>query len=120
MKRITIEYDGFETSIKWSDNVTPIEALGMLRYHEKNVFVGLLNYNQTRKEDEIVIKKDEILISDLNISRRLYNRLKENNINTLLELEKLSKLDLLKFRKFGVRLANEVELILKEYNLNLK
>ena len=54
MKTITITFDGVKTDIKWSENVNPIEALGLLRYHEKNLYAGFLNYNLSvqKKQDK--------------------------------------------------------------------
>ena len=118
-KTITIEYDGLETSIKWS-NVTPIEALGILRYHEKNVFVGLLNYNQSLKEDEVTLKKDEIYISDLGLSERTKNCLKSEDIRTLTDLCKYDLRDLIRIRNFGNKSLHEIKVISEKYNLNLK
>ena len=118
MKTITIEYDGLETSIKWSDDVTPIEALGMLRYHEKNVFVGLLNYNKSRKEDELTLKKDEqqVYIKDMDLSVRTKNCLMNNKIYTLKDLNQLSDKDLLRIRNFGNKCLSELQYVLKNTN----
>ena len=118
-KTITIEYDGLETSIKWS-NLTPIEALGILRYHEKNVFVGLLNYNESRKEDEVTLKKDEIYIQDLGLSERTINCLRGEGIKTLTDLCKYDFRDLIRIRNFGNKSLHEIQVISEKYNLNLK
>lgn len=120
MKTITIEYDGLETSINWSDNVTPLEALGMLRYHEKNVYAGLLNYNLSRKENEVTLKKDEIYISDLGLSSRTNNCLKSEGIKTLTDLCKYDFRELIRIRNFGNQSLNEIKVISDKYNLNLK
>lgn len=120
MKTITIEYDGLETSINWSDNVTPLEALGMLRYHEKNVYAGLLNYNLSRKENEVPLKKDEIYIQDLGLSERTNNCLRSEGIKTLTDLCKYDLRDLIRIRNFGDRSLHEIKVISDKYNLNLK
>ncbi len=49
-KTITIEYNGLQTSIKFNDELTPLEVLGLLRYHEKNLFAGLLKHNEEKNE----------------------------------------------------------------------
>jgi DNA-directed RNA polymerase alpha subunit len=120
MKTITIEYNGLETSIKWSDDVTPIEALGMLRYHEKNVFAGLLNYNQSRKEDEVTLKKDEIYIRNLDISIRTINVLEQNKIFTIRKLSEYTNRELWRLRGLGKKGIDELRDLSDKYNLNLK
>ena len=85
----------------------------MLRYHEKNVFVGLLNYNQSRKEDEVTLKKDEIYIKDMDLSVRTKNCLIDNKIYTLKDLKKLSDKDLLRIRNFGNKCLSELQYVLK-------
>ncbi len=116
MKTITIEYDGLTTSIKWTDNVTPLEALGLLRYHEKNVYAGLLNYNLSLEKEKTEPKKD-IYIRDLRWPTRLYKCLRENNINTLSDLEKICMRDLLRFRNLGKKSIEQLEILLKEHNI---
>ena len=114
MKKITIEYNGLETSIKWSDDITPIEALGMLRYHEKNVFVGLLKYNEEKNEKKEPEK--QVYIKDMDLSVRTKNCLLDNKIYTLKDLEQLSDRDLLRIRNFGNKCLSELQYVLKNLN----
>lgn len=117
MKTITITYDDITTSIDWSDNVTPLEALGILRYHEKNVYAGLLNYNLSLETEKT--PKQELYIRDLDMSVRLYNCLRRNGVETLADIEKLNERDLLMFRNMGKTSVQELKYILKEHNLKL-
>jgi DNA-directed RNA polymerase alpha subunit len=114
MKTITIEYNGLQTSIKWSDDVTPIEALGMLRYHEKNVFAGLLNYNIEKNEKKE--PEQQVYIKDMDLSVRTKNCLLDNKIYTLKDLEQLTDRDLLRIRNFGNKCLSELQYILKNLN----
>jgi DNA-directed RNA polymerase subunit alpha len=115
MKTITIEYNGLETSIKWSDDVTPIEALGMLRYHEKNVFAGLLKYNEEKNKKK-EREQQQVYIKDMDLSVRTKNCLLDNKIYTLKDLEQLTDRDLLRIRNFGNKCLSELQYVLKNLN----
>ena len=63
---------------------------------------------------------DKILIEELELSVRAYNCLKRANIHTLGELSKHSKENLLEFKNFGQKSADEVcDTLQKRFNLNL-
>jgi len=114
MKTITIEYNGLQTSIKWTDEVTPLEALGMLRYHEKNLFASLLKHNEENNEKKE--PEQQVYIKDMDLSVRTKNCLLDNKIYTLKDLEQLSDRDLLRIRNFGNKCLSELQYILKNLN----
>jgi DNA-directed RNA polymerase alpha subunit len=114
MKKITIEYNGLQTSIKWTDEVTPLEALGLLRYHEKNVFAGLLKHNEEKNEKKE--PEQQVYIKDMDLSVRTKNCLLDNKIYTLKDLEQLTDRDLLRIRNFGNKCLSELQYVLKNTN----
>ena len=59
----------------------------------------------------------KLKLIDLNLSTRLYNVLKQENIYTLGELEKQEIADLFKIKNFGKICLFECESLLKKYNL---
>jgi len=114
MKTITIEYNGAESNIIVSDELTPIEVLGLLRYHEKNVFAGLLKHNMERHEKKEV--EQQVYVKDMDLSVRTKNCLLDNKIYTLKDLEQLSDRDLLRIRNFGNKCLSELQYVLKNTN----
>ena len=114
MKTITIEYNGLQTSIKFNDELTPLEALGLLRYHEKNLFAGLLKHNEEKIEKKEPEK--QVYIKDMDLSVRTKNCLLDNKIYTLKDLEQLTDRDLLKIRNFGNKCLSELQYVLKNLN----
>lgn len=61
-----------------------------------------------------------ISISDLDISQRLYNCLKNNDIKIIGDVLKYSEYDLVKFKNIGKRTIEELKYVLKKYNFELK
>jgi DNA-directed RNA polymerase alpha subunit len=114
MKTITIEYNGLQTSIKWTDEITPLEALGLLRFHEKSVYTGLLNHNIEKNENKE--PEQQVYIKDLDLSVRTKNCLLDNKIYTLKDLEQLTDRDLLRIRNFGNKCLSELQYVLKNTN----
>jgi DNA-directed RNA polymerase alpha subunit len=114
MKTITIEYNGTESNVIVSDELTPIEVLGLLRYHEKNLFAGLLKHNEEKNEKKE--PEQQVYIKDMDLSVRTKNCLLDNKIYTLKDLEQLSDRDLLRIRNFGNKCLSELQYILKNLN----
>lgn len=71
-------------------------------------------------EDENQTKFLEMPIEEMDLSVRSYNCLKRANINTIEELVKKSKSDMLKVRNLGLKSIEEVVAKLEEYNLSLR
>ena len=64
--------------------------------------------------------QEDTPIEALGLTKRSYNGLKRANINTVEELTKRSRRDLLKIRNLGKRSFNEIERELESYGLKLK
>ena len=69
---------------------------------------NILNKNQDNNSEF-----DNVMIEELELSVRAYNCLKRANIHTLPDLLKYSQEDLLEFKNFGQKSADEVCLSLK-------
>ena len=64
---------------------------------------------------------DTVFIEELELSVRAYNCLKRANVNTLSDLLKYSATDLLEFKNFGQKSADEVcEHLKNRFNIKLK
>lgn len=89
------------------------------------LFVGLVDYMEeveilTSKEDPAEVKVLEMSIEDMDLSVRSYNCLKRANINTIEDLTKRSKADMLKVRNLGLKSLEEVINKLESYGLSLR
>jgi len=119
-KQITITWgNGVATLIK-TDNANTFEVLGMLRYHEKMLFAELAKLGDA--STGITIGENPILktsISKQNFSVRVLNCLKENGVETVGDLIKITRRDLLSSRNFGRKSIYEIEDFLIENNLPL-
>jgi len=63
---------------------------------------------------------DKIIIEILNLSKRTYNTLKRNGVNTIEELTSYTENELGKLNGIGKQMEDEIKLILKQHNLTLK
>ena len=80
-------------------------------------------FDKSNKKVKIINKLkqlESIDIGCLNISLRPYTCLKRANINTVYDLLKFSREELLQFKNFGKRSLEEVENSLQEIGVNLK
>ena len=115
----------------WTNgSIKPSEALSFSAEILENTF-GLLRIAETSSptslNNEISEKKDSgeyletVFIEELELSVRAYNCLKRANVNTLSELLQYSSEDLLEFKNFGQKSADEVcEHLKNRFNLDLK
>lgn len=71
-------------------------------------------------EEESVTKFLEMPIEEMDLSVRSYNCLKRADINTIEDLVKKSKSDMLKVRNLGLKSIDEVIAKLEDYNLTLR
>jgi DNA-directed RNA polymerase subunit alpha len=105
-------------------SITPTEALNIAAELLQKIFGSLttaeLPENIRPVLDNTSIKKpnnssefDNIMIEELQLSVRAYNCLKRANIHNLSDLLKYSQEDLLEFKNFGQKSADEVCLSLK-------
>jgi DNA-directed RNA polymerase subunit alpha len=128
-----IETSGSNTSINLESlilevytngSITPTEAVSTAAEILQTIFESLKltelpQRSKTIIEEEVKDEKDDelgnILIEELELSVRAFNCLKRANIHTLSDLLKYSQEDLLEFKNFGQKSADEVCL-----NLNRK
>ena len=114
--------------IKTDGSITPINALTDAANILQNVFSSFNPNNPVpspliSEENSYIEKKPDVngtLIEELELSVRAYNCLKRANIHTLGDLLNYGKDDLLKFKNFGRKSADEVcESLLKRFNVTL-
>ena len=79
--------------------------------------VELSRENMLTEEEKHMVMILRTKIYDLNLSARTYNALTGNKIDTLYDLVKYNKSDLLKFYGFGKKSLTELEDLLEELNL---
>jgi DNA-directed RNA polymerase subunit alpha len=72
-------------------------------------------------KDESVEHFDAVFIEELELSVRAYNCLKRANVHTLADLLQYSATDLLEFKNFGQKSADEVcESLKKGFDMELR
>jgi DNA-directed RNA polymerase subunit alpha len=77
--------------------------------------------SSTLSPKENHVNLETIFIDELELSGRAYNALKRANVNTLLDLLQYSAEDLLEFKNFGQKSADEVcESLKKRFNIELR
>ena len=125
--RVT-DYDKLVIEI-WTDgSVTPQEALSssaaILREH-LDIFIHPDHLSETRLDDlrgddgKEVNKHLFRSVSELELSVRAANCLKNANIKTIADLIQKSELEMLKTKNFGKKSLNEIKEILSEMGLSL-
>jgi DNA-directed RNA polymerase subunit alpha len=123
------DYDRLIIEIWTNGGVNPKEALlygaNILQRH-LDVFVSYGQLPEEEEEDEEVSVEEQALydklrlpISELELSVRSANCLKDANIKTIAELVKKSESELLTFRNFGKKSLTEINDLLKVMGLNL-
>jgi DNA-directed RNA polymerase subunit alpha len=115
----------------WTNgSVTPSDALSLSAEILENTF-GILKISETSSdlislpETTLQENKEEhletIFIEELELSVRAYNCLKRANVHTLSDLLQYSAEDLLEFKNFGQKSADEVcENLKKRFDLDLR
>lgn len=115
----------------WTNgSILPAEALSLSAEILENTF-GILKITETSLEQadpqEIPLFEDKgepletIFIEELELSVRAYNCLKRANVHTLSDLLQYSADDLLEFKNFGQKSADEVcENLKKRFDLTLR
>ena len=123
------DYDRLIMEIFTNGGVNPKEALlyaaNILQRH-LDVFVSYGQLPEEEEEEEEVSSEDQELydklrlpISELELSVRSANCLKDANIKTIAELVKKTESELLTFRNFGKKSLTEINDILKVMGLSL-
>merc|ERR1712070_1195790 len=112
------------------ESLTPAEALSTSAQILETSFklLKITNTSSTLTIDEEIEPKEEsseqletIFIEELELSVRAYNCLKRANIHTISDLMQYSALDLLEFKNFGQKSADEVcESLKKRFDMDLR
>ena len=96
-------------------SIEPIEAIYSAASILENIFASFQVKDETITTPTMVIEAsettneyDNIMLEELELSVRAYNCLKRANVNNLSELLKYSQDDLLEFKNFGQKSADEV------------
>lgn len=124
------ELESLILEITTNGSITPAEALSTSAEILESTF-GMLKITESVNSVEPNVdlpkieKKDEpfemIFIEELELSVRAYNCLKRANVHTLSDLLQYSAEDLLEFKNFGQKSADEVcENLKKRFKLELK
>ena len=124
----SVETESLLLEVETNGSITPIDVLNSASDILSTTFGSLkttdsINETPIIDEEESILKQPDfskIPIEDLELSVRAYNCLKRANINTLGELLTYSQDELLEFKNFGQKSADEVyESLLKRFNLNI-
>jgi DNA-directed RNA polymerase subunit alpha len=124
------ELESLILEISTNGSLTPCEALSSAAKILENTF-GLLKITdsppvltletETAVTDESVEHFDAVFIEELELSVRAYNCLKRANVHTLADLLQYSATDLLEFKNFGQKSADEVcESLQKGFGMELR
>ncbi len=123
------DYDRLVTEIWTNGSINPKEALlygaNILQRH-LDVFVSYGQLPEEEEEDEEISAEEQAMyeklrlpISELELSVRSANCLKDANIKTISELVRKTESELLTFRNFGKKSLSEINDLLKAMGLGL-
>jgi DNA-directed RNA polymerase subunit alpha len=123
------DYDRLIVEIWTNGSINPKEALlygaNILQRH-LDVFVSYGQLPEEEEEEEEISAEDQALyeklrlpISELELSVRSANCLKDANIKTIAELVRKTESELLTFRNFGKKSLTEIDDLLKAMGLSL-
>lgn len=123
------DYDRLIVEIWTNGGINPKEAMlygaNILQRH-LDVFVSYGQLPEEEEEEEEISEEEEALydklrmpISELELSVRSSNCLKDANIATIADLVRKPESELLNFRNFGKKSLTEIGEILKEMNMSL-
>mgnify|MGYP001115534327 FL=1 len=124
----SIDYDKLTLEVTTNGTISAREIVslaGKIIMEHVGLFVSLCsNMNDMNilisHEDDGQTKFLEMPIEDMDLSVRSYNCLKRANINTVEDLVKKSKNDMLKVRNLGLKSIEEVIAKLEDYGLSLR
>ena len=124
------DYEKLILEITTDGSIHPKEALKeaakILIYHfmlfsDEKIAAEPVDVDETEEFDEEVLHMRQLLkskLSDMDLSVRALNCLKAADVETLGELVKFNKNDLLKFRNFGKKSLTELDELLESLNLS--
>lgn len=124
------EQENLVLEIQTNGSITPSEALNMGAKELARIFTAIRGNDVTDLEPVFIEEETgytetqsdikNTLIEELELSVRAYNCLKRANIHTLGDLLNYSQEELLEFKNFGQKSADEVcENLYKKFNLSL-
>ena len=123
-----IDYDKLVLEVTTNGTISAREIVSLaakVMQDHTMLFVELVEYMSgmdilVSREENKQVKVLEMPIEDMDLSVRSYNCLKRANINTIEDLTKKSKDDMLKVRNLGLKSLEEVILKLEGYGLSLR
>ena len=109
-------------------SIQPIDAISNASLILEDIFASLKSNQSISSQIPKLVEEtktqnefENIMLADLLLSVRAYNALKRANVHNLSELLKYSKEDLLEFKNFGQKSADEVcENLQQRFNMNLR
>lgn len=124
----SINYDKLTLEVETNGTITAREIVslaGKIMQEHVGLFVNLCDEMAgtnilVSKEEDKQTKVLEMPIEEMDLSVRSYNCLKRANINTVDDLIKKSKQDMLKVRNLGLKSIEEVVAKLSSYGLSLR
>ena len=124
----TVDYDKLTIEV-WTDgSLKAYEALSLAAKVMTGHLELFVDLSETAKNTQVMVEKEEskkekvleMPIEELELSVRSYNCLKRANINTIEDLTKKSKEDMLKVRNLGLKSLEEVINKLESMGLSLR
>ena len=125
------DYDKLTLEIETDGSISPSsglhEAANILIYHfklftdDKKMSVEDALEPETKELDEESLRTRHLLLtklSDMGLSVRAFNCLKAANIDTFADLVVYSRAELMKFRNFGRKSLNEIEVLVDKMKLS--
>ena len=125
------DYDKLTIEVVTDGSITPNAALqdaaNILIYHfklftdERTVTLGPATESESKELDEESLRIRHLLLtklSDIGLSVRAFNCLKAADIDTFADLVSYSRAELMKFRNFGRKSLNEIELLVEKMKLS--
>ena len=124
----SIDFDKLTLEVETNGTVSAREIVslaGKIINEHVNLFIELCDnisdmQIMVSKEEDEQVKVLELPIEEMDLSVRSYNCLKRANINTVDDLIKKSKSDMLKVRNLGLKSIEEVVAKLQAYGLGLR
>lgn len=124
----SIDFDKLTLEVETNGTITAREIVslaGKIVNEHVNLFIELCDNMSdmqimVSKEEDEQVKVLEMPIEEMDLSVRSYNCLKRANINTVDDLTKKSKSDMLKVRNLGLKSIEEVVAKLQTYGLGLR
>ncbi len=123
------DYDRLVTEIWTNGGISPKEALlyaANIMQRHLDVFVSYGQLPEEEEEEEEITAEEQVFyeklrlpISELELSVRSANCLKEASIKTIADLVKKQEAELLNFRNFGKKSLSEINDLLKAMGLSL-